>query len=314
MARCFATRKLPGEALERLAAEHDVEVWPEAMPPSPEELRARVEGREGLLALVTEPIDADLIEAAGELRAISNYAVGVDNVDVEAATARGIPVGHTPGVLTETTADLAFALIMAVARKVVFGDAYVRRGDWRTWEPGGELLGRDVHGATLSVVGCGQIGRAVARRAEGFAMEVLHSDVDSGVPLDELLERSDFVTIHSPLTPQTKGLIDEQALRRMKQTAYLVNTARGPIVDMDALDRALREGWIAGAGLDVTNPEPVPIDHPLLGAPNLTILPHVGSGSEGTRRAMAEMAVDNLLAGLAGERMPNCVNPEVYES
>ena len=314
MARCFATRKLPGEALERLAAEHDVEVWPEAMPPSPEELRARVEGREGLLALVTEPIDADLIEAAGELRAISNYAVGVDNVDVEAATARGIPVGHTPGVLTETTADLAFALIMAVARKVVFGDAYVRRGDWRTWEPGGELLGRDVHGATLGVVGFGQIGRAVARRAEGFAMEVLHSDVDSGVPLDELLERSDFVTIHSPLTPQTKGLIDEQALRRMKQTAYLVNTARGPIVDMDALDRALREGWIAGAGLDVTNPEPVPIDHPLLGAPNLTILPHVGSGSEGTRRAMAEMAVDNLLAGLAGERMPNCVNPEVYES
>ena len=313
MARCFATRQLPGDALERLAAEHDLEVWPEPLPPTPAELHARVESLEGLLSLVTEPVDADLMEAAGELRAISNYAVGVDNVAVDAATARGIPVGHTPGVLTETTADLAFTLILAVARKVVFGDAYVRRGDWKTWEPGGELLGRDVHGATLGVVGFGQIGQAVARRAEGFAMEVLHSDVDSGVALDELLERSDFVTIHSPLTPETKGLIDEQALQRMKQSAYLVNTARGPIVDMHALNRALRERWIAGAGLDVTEPEPVPIDHPLLDAPNLTILPHVGSGSEGTRRAMADMAVDNLLAALAGERMPNCVNPEVYE-
>ena len=313
MARCFVTRDLPGEALERLGADHEVEVWPEALPPTPDELRARAEGLEGLLSLVTEPVDAALIDASKDLRAISNYAVGVDNVDVEAASGRGIPVGHTPGVLTETTADLAFTLILAVARKVVFGDAYVRRGDWQTWEPGGELLGRDVHGATLGVVGFGQIGQAVARRAEGFAMDVLYSDIDRGVALEELLERSDFVTVHSPLTPETKGLIGEQALRRMKQTAYLVNTARGPIVDMHALDRALREGWIAGAGLDVTDPEPVPIDHPLLAAPNLTILPHVGSGSEGTRRAMAEMAVDNLLAGLAGERMPNCVNPEVYE-
>ncbi len=313
MARCFVTRDLPGEALERLGAEHEVEVWPEALPPTPDELHARAEGLEGLLSLVTEPVDAALIDASKDLRAISNYAVGVDNVDVEAASGRGIPVGHTPGVLTETTADLAFTLILAVARKVVFGDAYVRRGDWQTWEPGGELLGRDVHGATLGVVGFGQIGQAVARRAEGFAMEVLYSDIDRGVALEELLERSDFVTVHSPLTPETKGLIGEQALRRMKRTAYLVNTARGPIVDMHALDRALREGWIAGAGLDVTDPEPVPIDHPLLGAPNLTILPHVGSGSEGTRRAMAEMAVDNLLAGLAGERMPNCVNPDVYE-
>jgi len=313
MARCFVTRDLPGEALERLGAEHEVEVWPEALPPTPDELHARAEGLEGLLSLVTESVDAALIDASKDLRAISNYAVGVDNVDVEAASGRGIPVGHTPGVLTETTADLAFTLILAVARKVVFGDAYVRRGDWQTWEPGGELLGRDVHGATLGVVGFGQIGQAVARRAEGFAMEVLYSDIERGVALEELLERSDFVTVHSPLTPETKGLIGEQALRRMKRTAYLVNTARGPIVDMHALDRALREGWIAGAGLDVTDPEPLPIDHPLLGAPNLTILPHVGSGSEGTRRAMAEMAVDNLLAGLAGERMPNCVNPEVYE-
>ena len=313
MARCFATRRLPGDALERLRAEHELEVWPEPMPPSSQELRARVDRLEGLLSLVTDPIDAELIETAGQLRAISNYAVGVDNVDVEAASARGIPVGHTPGVLTETTADLAFTLIMAVARKVVFGDAYVRRGDWRTWDPGGELLGRDVHAATLGVIGFGQIGQAVARRAEGFAMELLYTDIDRGVALEELLERSDFVSVHSPLTPETRGLIDEPALRRMKDTAYLVNTARGPIVDMDALDRALREGWIAGAGLDVTDPEPVPLDHPLLGAPNLTILPHVGSGSEGTRRAMADMAVDNLLAALAGDRMPNCVNPEVYE-
>ena len=314
MARCFVTRRLPGAALERLEAEHDVELWPGALPPTSDDLHARAEGLEGLLSLVKDPVDSGLIEAAGGLRAISNYAVGVDNVDVAAATRRGIPVGHTPEVLTETTADLAFALILAVARKVVAGDAYVRRGEWRTWEPGGELLGRDVHGATLGVVGFGKIGQAVARRGEGFAMEVVHSDVDSGVALAELLERSDFVTIHSPLTPETKGLIGAAALRRMKDTAILVNTARGPIVDMQALDRALRERWIAGAGLDVTDPEPLPADHPLLGAPNLTILPHVGSGSEGTRRAMADMAVDNLLAGLAGDRMPNCVNPEVYES
>ena len=312
MARCFVTRQLPGAALDRLRAEHDVEVWPGRLPPSADELRARAAPVDGLLSLVTDPVDAGLIDAAPSLRAISNYAVGVDNVDLQAASARGIPVGHTPGVLTDTTADLAFALVLAAARRLVAGDAMVRRGEWLTWEPGGALLGRDVHGATLGIVGFGKIGRAVARRAAGFSMRILHTGGDGGVPLDELLAESDFVSIHAPLTTGTSGLIGERALRLMKETAFLVNTARGPIVDTAALDRALREGWIAGAALDVTDPEPLPGGHPLLEAPNLTILPHVGSATEQTRGAMTELAVANLLAALRGERMPHCANPQVY--
>jgi glyoxylate reductase len=311
MARCFVTRRLPGDALDRLAAEHDVEVWPERLPPTPDELLARSRDAEGLLCLLTDRVDAALIEECPHLRAISNYAVGSDNVDVAAATARRIPVGNTPGVLTETTADLAFALMLAAARRIVEADAEARRGDWITWEPA-RLLGRDVHDATLGIVGLGRIGRAVARRAQWFSMEVIHSSRDGGVPLDELLERSDFVTLHCPLTPETRHLIDERALRLMKPTAVLVNTARGPIVDTQALARALREGWIGAAGLDVTDPEPLPPGHPLLEAPNLTVVPHIGSATHDTREAMADLAVDNLLAALAGEPMPHCVNPEVY--
>jgi glyoxylate reductase len=311
VARCFVTRRLPGDALDRLAAEHDVEVWPERLPPSRDDLLAGTRDAQGLLCLLTDRVDSAFIEACPDLRAISNYAVGSDNVDVAAATARGIPVGNTPDVLTETTADLAFALILAAARRIVEADASVRAGDWLTWEPA-RLLGRDVHGATLGIVGLGRIGRAVARRAQWFSMEVLHSSRGGGLPLDELLERSDFVTLHCPLTPDTRHLIGERALRLMKPTAVLVNTARGPIVDTMALDRALREGWIGAAALDVTDPEPLPPDHPLLGAPNLTVVPHIGSATHATREAMADLAVDNLLAALAGERMPHCVNPEVY--
>jgi glyoxylate reductase len=312
MARVFVTRRLPGGALDRLAGEHEVEVWPERMRPPTAELRARAPELEGLLSLLTDPVDAELIAAAPRLRAISNYAVGVDNIDVEAATARGIPVGNTPGVLTESTADLALALMLGIARRLSEGDAFVRRGEWRTWEPD-LLLGRDLHGATVGVVGYGRIGQAVARRVEGFGSRVVYSSRSGGVPLPELLERSDFVTLHLPLTEETRGLIDGDALARMKPTAYLVNTARGPIVDTDALRRALHDGAIAGAALDVTDPEPLPGDHPLLDAPNLLVVPHVASATHSTRQGMADTAVDNLLAALAGERMRHCANPEVYE-
>jgi glyoxylate reductase len=304
--RVFVTRRLPGDALDRLAAEHEVEVWPEQMPPGREELLARAPELDGLLSLLTDPVDAELIGAAPRLRAISNFAVGVDNVDLDAAAARGIPVGNTPDVLTDTTADLAVALMLGISRRLVEGDAYVRRGEWRTWETG-LLLGHDLHGATVGIVGFGRIGRAVGRRLEGFGCEILHTSRSGGVPLEELLDRSDFVSVHPPLTPETRGLIGDEALRRMKPTAYLVNTARGPIVDSDALGRALRSGRIAGAALDVTDPEPLPGGHPLLDAPNLLVLPHLGSATRATRARMADMAVDNLLAGLAGERMPHSV-------
>jgi glyoxylate reductase len=301
-ARVFVTRQLPGQALDRLVAEHDVEIWPERLPPPRSELMARAPDLEGLLSLLTDPVDAGLIEAAPKLRAISNYAVGVDNVDVEAAAARGIPVGNTPDVLTDSTADLAIGLMLAVGRRLAEGEAFVRAGDWRTWEPA-LMLGRDLHGATVGIVGYGRIGQAVGRRLEGFGCELLTSNRSEDLP--DLLERSDFVTLHCPLTPTTRGLIDEDALRRMKPTAYLVNTARGPIVDTNALARALHAGELAGAALDVTDPEPLPADHPLLDAPNLLVVPHVGSATVATRERMADMAVDNLLAGLAGRPMPH---------
>jgi glyoxylate reductase len=304
--KVFVTRRLPGGALDRLAAEHEVEVWPEQMPPGKDELLSRAPDLDGLLSLLTDPVDAELLEAAPRLRAISNYAVGVDNVDLEAAAARGIPVGNTPDVLTDTTADLAVALMLGISRHLVEGDAYVRRGEWRTWETG-LMLGHDLHGSTVGIVGFGRIGQAVGRRLEGFGCEVLHTSRSGGVPLEELLERSDFVTLHSPLTPETRGLIGDEALARMKPTAYLVNTARGPIVDSEALGRALQAGRIAGAALDVTDPEPLPGDHPLLRAPNLLVLPHLGSATEATRARMADMAVNNLLAGLAGDAMPHAV-------
>jgi glyoxylate reductase len=304
--KVFVTRRLPGGALDRLAAEHEVEVWPEQMPPGRDELLARAPQLDGLLSLLTDPVDAELIEAAPRLRAISNYAVGVDNVDLEAAASRGIPVGNTPDVLTDTTADLAVALMLGISRHLVEGDAYVRRGEWRTWETG-LLLGHDLHGSTVGIVGFGRIGQAVGGRLEGFGCKILHTSRSGGVPLEELLDRSDFVTLHPPLTSETRGLIGDEALARMKPTAYLVNTARGPIVDSEALGRALHAGGIAGAALDVTDPEPLPGDHPLLGAPNLLVLPHLGSATEATRARMSDMAVDNLLAGLAGEQMPHSV-------
>ena len=307
MAPVFVTRRLPGSALDRLSAEHEVEVWPEQLPPGRDELLGRAPQLEGLLSLLTDPVDAELIEAAPALRAISNYAVGTDNVDLDAASGRGIPVGNTPDVLTESTADLALALMLGLSRRLVEGDGYVRIGEWRTWEPQ-LLLGRDLHEATAGIIGYGRIGQAVGRRLEGFGCELLHTSLDDGVSLDELLERADFVTLHCPLTPDTRGLIDDEALGRMKPTAYLVNTARGPVVNTEALTRALHDGEIAGAALDVTDPEPLPGDHPLLEAPGLLVVPHIASATHATRERMADMAVENLLAGLAGEPMPNQAN------
>jgi len=304
MARVFVTRRLPGDALDRLRAEHEVEVWQSRLPPSRTKLLERASDLEGLLCLLTDRIDAEFLDAAKELKAISNYAVGVDNIDVEAASARGIPIGFTPDVLTEATADATFALLLAAARRIVEGDAEVRAGHWLTWEPQ-QLLGFDVHGKTLGIVGMGRIGKAVARRAAGFEMDVLDS---KEVGLGELLERSDFVSLHTRLTDDTRHLIGEDELKRMKPTAILVNTARGPIVDTQALQRALVYGWIAGAALDVTDPEPLPKGHPLLDAPNLIVVPHIASASTEAREAMANLAVDNLLAGLAGEQMPQQVN------
>ena len=306
MARVFVTRALPFEALDRLRSAHEVDEWPGDMPPGDDELRAAVAEAEGLLSLVTDRVDADVIEAAPKLRAIANMAVGTDNIDLEAAAARGIPVGNTPDVLTDATADLAFALLLALARRIVPGAAMVRGGEWRTWEPAKDL-GADLAGATLGIVGWGRIGQAVARRAEGFGLEVIHSSRSSGIPLDELLERSDFVSLHTPLTPETRNLIDAAFLARMKPTALLVNTTRGGVVDQDALRSALAAGEIAGAALDVTDPEPLPADHPLLEAPNLLVVPHVGSATVRTRAKMAAMAVDNLLAALDGRPMPHPV-------
>ena len=298
MARVFVTRRLPGPALDRLAAVHDVEIWTDRAPPEYETLKAEVAHAQGLLALLTDRVDAELIESAPELKAISNYAVGVDNVDLAAATRRGIPVGHTPDVLTGATADLAFALLLAAARKLTEAAAAVKQGDWITWEAA-RHMGREVDGQTLGIVGLGRIGRAVAQRASGFEMEVVHTGGtrEGAVSLEDLLERSDFVSLHCPLTPETHQLIDAAALKRMKPTAILVNTARGPIVDQVALKQALEDGQIAGAALDVTDPEPLPADDPLLSAPNLIVTPHIGSATQAARERMADLAVDNLLAG-----------------
>jgi glyoxylate reductase len=306
MARVFVTRALPFEALDRLRAAHEVVEWPGDMPPAPDELRTAVAPAEGLLALVTDRVDASVMDAAPGLRAIANMAVGTDNIDLDAAAARGIPVGNTPDVLTDATADIAFALLLALARRIVPGADAVRSGAWTTWEPAKDL-GADLAGATLGIVGRGRIGEAVARRAEGFGMDVIHSSRSSGVPLAELLQRADFVSVHTPLTPETRHLADARFLAAMKPTALLVNTARGGVVDQDALRAALHAGEIAGAALDVTDPEPLPPDHPLLDAPNLLVVPHVGSATVRTRAKMAAMAVDNLLAALEGRPMPHPV-------
>lgn len=323
--RVFVTRVIPDDGLRLVTEACDADVWPDELPPPRDTLLRSIEGCEGVLTLLTDRVDDEFLDRAGPgLQVVSNYAVGFDNVDVAACTRRGIPVGNTPGVLTDTTADFAWTLLMAAARRVVEGADYVRAGRWKTWGPM-LLLGPDVHGATLGIVGLGRIGQAVARRAAGFGMTILYNNPQplpdevtaplgaTWVELDELLARSDFVSLHVNLTDETRHLINADRLARMKPTAIVVNTARGPVVDPHALADALRDGVIGGAALDVTDPEPIPPDDPLVGLPNCIVVPHIASASRATRGKMAEMAALNLLAGLRGERLPTPVNPEVYE-
>jgi glyoxylate reductase len=303
VAKVFVTRLIPGPALERLCQAHDTTVWPERLAPPYEELRRQAESADGLLTLLTDRIDADLIDAAPNLKAIANMAVGYDNIDLDAAAGRSIQVGNTPDVLTNATADLVWALLLAVARRLpeALGNA---RTDWVTWEPAG-FLGRSVAGATLGIIGRGRIGSAVARRAEGFDMQVVTAG--RGDDLGEVLERSDFVSVHVPRTPETERLIGADALRRMKRSAILINTARGEVIDQQALAQALHDGQIGGAALDVTSPEPLPADDPLWDAPNLIITPHIGSATQQAREQMTQLAVENLLAALDGRPMPHAV-------
>ncbi|MEZ0397233.1 MAG: D-glycerate dehydrogenase [Anaerolineales bacterium] len=320
--RVFVTRLIPAAGLDLLTAVCQAEVWPDELPPSRQALLAGVRGVDGLLCLLTDRIDAEVLDAAGpQLKVISNHAVGVDNIDLAAATARRIPVGNTPGILTDATADMAFALLLAAGRRIVEGSREVRSGGWKTWGPS-YLLGADFAGATLGIVGFGRIGRAVARRAAGFGMRILYYDPAPAAPepgleaapadLDTLLRESDFVSIHTPLNEQTRHLVNADFLSKMKPTAVLVNTSRGPVVDQQALYQALKARRIFAAGLDVTDPEPLPLDSPLLELDNLVIVPHIASATWRTRSQMARMAAENLLAGLRGERLPHCVNPEVY--
>ena len=319
----FITRQIPAD-LSALEAIAHVEVWPEPTPPAIEVLKAKCQSIDGLLCLLTDPIDQALIEQASNLKVISQMAVGYDNIDIAAANQAKIPIGHTPGVLTTATADLTWALLMAAARRIVEGDRYTRSGQWKTWEPE-LLLGPDVGGSTLGIIGMGRIGQAVARRAQGFEMTVLyHShtrkpELEATLGLrwvekDDLLQHSDFVSLHCPLTSDTYHLISDRAFERMKPSAILINTARGSIVDPTALYKALDNRSIAQAALDVTDPEPIPNDSPLLDLPNLIITPHIGSASRPTRKKMATMAIENLIAGLKGDRLPYCINPEVYQS
>jgi glyoxylate reductase len=318
----FVARLIPPSGAQLVNDFCAVDQWTGELPPTRAELIERVRGKDGLLCLLTDRIDGEVLDAAGpQLKVVSNHAVGFDNIDVPAATARKIPVGNTPGILTDATADFAFALLMSAARRVVEGDRFVREGKWKTWGPM-LLLGPQVTGATLGIVGYGRIGQALAQRAAGFKMRVLYYDPSpvkpsadlpgEAVDLETLLRESDFVSLHVPLTPETRHLIKPDTLARMKSSAILINTARGPVVDQAALYEALRDRHIAGAALDVTDPEPLPRDSPLLQLDNLVIAPHIASASRETREMMAWMAAQNLIAGLKGERLPNCVNPEVY--
>lgn len=319
--RVFVTRDIFPEALEKIKTEADIEVWPGELPPPYETLVEQSRDAEGILCMLSDRIDAGFIAACPNLNVISTMAVGYDNIDVAAATARNIRVGNTPGVLTETTADLIWALLMAAARRIAEADKYVRNGEWKTWGPM-TLLGQDVHGATLGIIGLGRIGLEVAKRARGFGMKILYysrtrktPEIEAELGLEyvdrmtDLLSRSDFISLHVPLMPETQGLIGAAEFGVMKKTAVFINASRGAVVDQKALYEALKNGTIFSAGLDVTVVEPIPMDDPLLTLPNLVIAPHIGSASFPTRKTMALMAADNLLAGLRGELPPNCVNP-----
>ena len=322
--RVFVTRRIPDKGLEMAQQAADLEIWLDPLPPPYATLLQKVKGCEALLCLLTDRIDANLMDAIGpQVKVISQMAVGFDNIDIAAATARGIPIGNTPGVLTDTTADFAWALLMAAARRVVEGDKFTRAGEWKTWGPI-DFLGPDVTGATLGIVGFGRIGQGLAKRAQGFDMRILYFDRQRNpeaeqkygaqfVELETLLRESEFVSLHTVLSPETYHLMDDVRLGQMKRSGILINTSRGPVVDPAALYRALSSGTIAYAALDVTEPEPIKLDDPLLSLDNIIIAPHIASASYQTRDKMATMAAANLIAGLNGERLPDCVNPQVYD-
>lgn len=320
--KVFVSRIIPERGLSRILENTDATVWQDELPPPRDVLLQRVRDCEGLVSLLTDKIDGELFDAAPKLKVVANYAVGFDNIDVPAATQRKIPVSNTPGVLTETTADLAFTLLVSCARRIAEGRDYAKNGRWKTWGPQ-LLLGQDIYGATLGIAGIGRIGYAVARRAKGFNMKIIYNDAVHNemaekelgaryVSKEELLAQSDFLSLHVPLLPETRHYIDAAALATMKPTAVLVNTSRGPVVDTMALYEALKARRIFAAGLDVTDPEPLPANHPLYTLDNALIMPHIASASFETRNRMAEIAADNLLAGLAGKVPPNCLNPQVF--
>lgn len=323
--KVYVTRELPERGMKIIKEYFEAEVWPEYGPPPKETIIEKARDVDALVTLLSDKIDAEVFDAAPKLKIVAQMAVGFDNIDVGEATKRGIYVTNTPGVLTETTADFAWALLMAVARRVVEADRYVRTGQWKVgWHPS-MLLGRDVYGATLGIVGAGRIGTAVARRAKGFNMKILYYDVipmppeiekeleAKRVDLDTLFKESDFVSIHVPLIKETYHLVNEKKLRLMKKTAYLINNSRGSVVDEKALYKALKEGWIAGAALDVFEQEPTPMDNPLLKLDNVVVAPHISSASHETRSRMAEMAAENLVAFFEGKQPPNLVNPDVLK-
>jgi glyoxylate reductase len=317
--KVFITRKIPKPGLDLIQEFYEPEVWQFDDPPSRNDLLNKVKGVDGLLSALTEKIDSVIMDLAPNLKVISNFAVGVDNIDVIAATNRKIPVGNTPGVLTDATADMAFALLLAAGRRIVEGELFVKEGKWKTWNPQ-LLLGADIVGSTLGIIGFGRIGKAVAKRAVGFDLRVIYYDPAEKpafdakpVDLEYLLGHSDFISLHVPLTSNTRHMINEKTLKMMKPDAVLVNTSRGAVVDSAALYKALIGHRIFAAALDVTEPEPIPLDDPLLKLPNCIIVPHLGSASKRTRDQMSILAAQNLIAGLAGKQLPFCVNPQVYE-
>ena len=313
----LVTRSLPGNALDNLALSAEIELWNETYPIPEYDLKKMIKGKDGLLCLLTDSINASIMDVAGDsLKIISNYAVGFNNIDLEAAKKRGIVVTNTPGVLTDATADLAWALLFATARRIAESDAYLRSGAWSGWDPS-LMLGVDISGATLGIVGTGRIGAAFAMRSKGFNMKVVYTDEEPNeslekglvairLPLDELLKTSDFISLHVPLLPATKHLIGERELRLMKPTAILINTSRGPVIDEEALAIALDKGIIRGAGLDVYEFEPT-VNPMLLNQKNAVLLPHIASATNTTREKMAHMAVENLIAFIKGEAPPNRV-------
>ena len=316
--KVFVSRISPDQGLSLITQLCDATVWQQELPPSRDVLLRETRDCDGLVSLLTDAIDPEFMDACPRLRVVSNMAVGFDNIDVPAATERGILAGNTPGVLTETTADFAFALLMAAARRIPEGIDYVRAGHWKTWGPM-LLMGADVHHATLGLVGLGRIGTEMAKRAGGFDMRVVYYDVFRRedleaahniefLPLDEMLAAADFVSIHTPLTPETHHLMNRERFQKMKAGAILINTSRGPVVETAALQEALESGHLGGAALDVTEPEPLPAEHPLAHTPNCIVVPHIASASAATRGKMAEIAARNLLAGLRGEPLPNGLN------